>query len=106
VKDTLEKAVEMIDYGRALPEDEAIGVAIGWWPCMPAPSGAYVQMNGDGSATIVTGAQENGSGAVMAMPMFGGQELGIDPNDVSVIYQDTDVAPWGMGSVGPQTPFN
>jgi CO/xanthine dehydrogenase Mo-binding subunit len=106
VKDTLEKAVEMIDYGRELPEDEAIGVAIGWWPCMPAPSGAYVQMNGDGSATIVTGAQENGSGAVMAMPMFVAQELGIDPNDVSVIYQDTDVAPWDMGSCGSQTTFN
>ncbi len=106
VKDTLEKAVEMIDYGRELPEDEAIGVAIGWWPCMAAPSGAYVQMNGDGSATIVTGAQENGSGAVMAMPMFVGQELGIDPNDVSVIYQDTDVAPWDMGSCGSQTTFN
>jgi CO/xanthine dehydrogenase Mo-binding subunit len=106
VKDTLEKAVEMIDYGRELPEDEAIGVAIGWWPCMPAASGAYVQMNGDGSATIVTGAQENGSGAVMAMPMFVGQELGIDANDVSVIYQDTDVAPWDMGSCGSQTTFN
>ena len=39
----------MIGYGRDLPEDEAIGVAVGWWPCMPAPSGAYVQMNGDGS---------------------------------------------------------
>jgi hypothetical protein len=106
VKDTLEKAVEMIDYGHELPEDEAIGVAIGWWPCMPAASGAYVQMNGDGSATIVTGAQENGSGAVMAMPMFVAQELGIDPNDVSVIYQDTDVAPWDMGSCGSQTTFN
>src|SRR3954467_3724335 len=63
-------------------------------------------MNGDGSATIVTGAQENGSGAVMAMPMFVAQELGIDPDDVSVIYQDTDVAPWDMGSCGSQTTFN
>src|SRR5207249_1475367 len=69
-------------------------------------SGAYVQMNGDGSATIVTGAQKNGSGAVMAMPIFVGQELGIDPNDVSILYQDTDVAPWDMGSCGSQTTFN
>jgi len=106
VKDTLEKATEMIGYGGDLPEDEAIGVAIGWWPCMPAPSGAYVQMNGDGSATIVTGAQENGSGAVMAMPIFVAQELGIDADDVSVLYQDTDVAPWDMGSCGSQTTFN
>ena len=63
-------------------------------------------MNGDGSATIVTGAQENGSGAVMAMPVFVGQELGIDPKDVSMLYQDTDVAPWDMGSCGSQTTFN
>ncbi len=69
MKQTLERAVEMIGYGRDLPEDEAIGVAVGWWPSMPAPSGAYVHVNGDGSGTIVTGAQENGSGAVMAMPI-------------------------------------
>jgi CO/xanthine dehydrogenase Mo-binding subunit len=106
VKETLEKAVEMIGYSQDLPDDEAIGVAVGWWPCMPAPSGAYVQMNGDGSATIVTGAQENGSGAVMAMPLFVAQELGIDPNDISMLYQDTDVAPWDMGSCGSQTTFN
>jgi CO/xanthine dehydrogenase Mo-binding subunit len=107
VRDTLETAVAMIGYDDAdLPEDEAIGIAVGWWPCMPASAGAYVQMNGDGSATIVTGAQENGSGALMAMPMFVGQELGIDPKDVSMLYQDTDVAPWDMGSCGSQTTFN
>jgi CO/xanthine dehydrogenase Mo-binding subunit len=106
VKETLERAVEMIGYGRELPEDEAIGIAVGWWPCMAASAGAYVQMNNDGSATIVTGAQENGSGAVMAMPIFVAQELGIDPNDVSMVYQDTDVAPWDMGSCGSQTTFN
>ncbi len=107
VRDTLETAVAMIGYDDAdLPEDEAIGVATGWWPCMAAPSGAYIQMNGDGSATVLTGAQENGSGAVMAMPVFVGQELGIDPKDVSILYQDTDVAPWDMGSCGSQTTFN
>ena len=42
----------------------------------------------------------------MAMPMFVGQELGIDPKDVSILYQDTDVAPWDMGSCGSQTTFN
>ena len=57
VRRTLEQAVEMIGYGRDLPDDEAIGVAVGWWPSAPAPSGAYVHINGDGSGTIVTGAQ-------------------------------------------------
>jgi CO/xanthine dehydrogenase Mo-binding subunit len=106
VKQTLERAVQMIGYGRDLPADEAIGVAVGWWPCMPAASGAYVHLNGDGSGTIVTGAQENGSGAVMAMPGFVAQELGMKPQDFSLLYQDTAAANWDMGSCGSQTTFN
>jgi CO/xanthine dehydrogenase Mo-binding subunit len=106
IRRTLERAVEMIDYEQELPEDEAIGVACGWWPCMPAPSGAYVHINGDGSGTIVTGAQENGSGAVMAMPQFVAEELGMRPDDFTILYQDTAAANWDMGSCGSQTTFN
>jgi CO/xanthine dehydrogenase Mo-binding subunit len=106
IKQTLERAVEMIGYDRELPEDEAIGVAVGWWPCMPAPSGAYIHLNGDGSGTIVTGAQENGSGAVMAMPAFVAEELGMSPEDFTLLYQDTAAANWDMGSCGSQTTFN
>ena len=106
IKQTLERATEMIGYGQDLPEDEAIGVAVGWWPCMPAPSGAYVHINGDGSGTIVTGAQENGSGAVMALPRFVAEELGMRPQDFTILYQDTAAANWDMGSCGSQTTFN
>jgi CO/xanthine dehydrogenase Mo-binding subunit len=106
MKETLERAVELIGYGSALPEDEAIGVACGWWPCVAARSGAYVQLNPDGTGTIVTGAQENGTGAVMAMPAFVAEELGMRPQDFTLHYQDTDSAPWDMGSCGSQTTFN
>jgi CO/xanthine dehydrogenase Mo-binding subunit len=106
IKETLEKAVELIGYGEELPEDEAIGIACGWWPCFAANAGAYVKLNPDGTATIVTGAQENGTGAVMAMPIYVAEQLGIKPEDVSLLYQDTDAAPWDMGSCGSQTTFN
>jgi CO/xanthine dehydrogenase Mo-binding subunit len=106
IRQTLERAVEMIGYDQDLPDDEAIGVACGWWPCMPAPSGAYIHINGDGSGTIVTGAQENGSGAVMAMPGFVAAELGMRPEDFTLLYQDTAAANWDMGSCGSQTTFN
>ncbi len=106
MKETLEKAVELIGYGQVLPADEAIGVACGWWPCFSANAGAYVKLNPDGSGTIVTGAQENGTGAVMAMPAFVAAELGMKPEDFSMLYQDTDAAPWDMGSCGSQTTFN
>ena len=49
MKETLERAVELIGYDQELPDDEAIGVACGWWPCFGAAAGAYVKLNGDGT---------------------------------------------------------
>ena len=106
MKETLARAVELIGTGDALPDDEAVGVACGWWPCFAGNSGAYVKLNPDGTGTIVTGAQENGTGAVMAMPQFVAEELGMRPEDFSLLYQDTDAAPWDGGSCGSQTTFN
>ncbi len=106
MKETLERAVDMIGYGQELPDDEAIGVACGWWPCFGAQAGAYVKLNNDGTGSIVTGAQENGTGAVMAFPILVAAELGMSPDDFTILYQDTDAAPWDMGSCGSQTTFN
>ena len=106
IKETLERAAELIGYGQELPENEGIGFACGWWPSFGVPSGAYVKLNGDGTGTIVTGAQENGSGAVMGLPLLAAQVLGMRPDDFSVLYQDTDAGPWDMGSSGSQTTFN
>jgi CO/xanthine dehydrogenase Mo-binding subunit len=106
IKETLERAVERIAPKGELPEDEAIGVACGWWPSFGMNSGAYVKLNEDGSGTIVTGAQENGSGAVMALPLLVAEVLGMEPSAFSILYQDTEAAPWDAGSSGSQTTFN
>lgn len=104
--EVLERAVALVGYGAELPEDEAIGVAVGWWPCFSMNAGAYVKLNPDGTGTIVTGAQENGTGSVMAMPVYVAEELGMRPEDFTMLYQDTDAAPWDGGSCGSQTTFN
>ena len=106
MKETLEQAVEMITPDGGLPADEALGVACGSWPSFGNPSGAYRKLNGDGSGTIVTGAQENGSGAVMALPLLVADVLGMKPTDFSILYQDTDAAPFDAGSSGSQTTMN
>ena len=80
-------------------------MASGWWPSFRNQSGAY-ELNGDGSGTIVTGAQENGSGAVMALPLLVADVLGMKPSDFSILYQDTDAAPFDAGSSGSQTTMN
>ena len=89
-----------------LAADEAIGVAIGWWPSFAVPSGAYVRIDGDGSGQIVTGAQECGTGAVMTLRQLAADELGMDPESFELVYQDTSVAPYDMGATGSQTLFN
>ncbi len=99
-------ATENAGYGQELPEDEAIGVAIGWWPSFSVPSGAYLKIDGDGSGQIITGAQECGTGAVMTLRQLAADELGMDPEDFELIYQDTSVAPYDMGATGSQTLFN
>src|SRR5204862_154902 len=85
---------------------EGIVIERGWWPSFGVESGAYVKLNADGTGTIVTGAQENGSGAVMGLPLLAAEALGMKPEDFSILYQDTDAGPWDMGSSGSQTTFN
>jgi CO/xanthine dehydrogenase Mo-binding subunit len=106
MRETLERAAELIGWGRELPPGEGIGIACGWWPSFGVNSGAYVKLNGDGTGTIITGAQENGSGAVMGLPLLVADALGMQPEDFSITYQDTDSGPWDMGSSGSQTTFN
>jgi CO/xanthine dehydrogenase Mo-binding subunit len=110
-KECLRRAAEMIGYAPrgedAVPASgEGVGVAVGWWFSMPSATGAHVKLNPDGSAVVVTGAQENGSGAVMGLALLVADELGIDPAGVSFVYQDTDAGPWDGGSAGSQTTFN
>ena len=106
VQQCIDKATELVGYGRQLPDDEAIGVAIGWWPSFAVPSGAYLKIDGDGSGQIITGAQECGTGAVMTLRQLAADELGMDPEDFELVYQDTSVAPYDMGATGSQTLFN
>ena len=108
VRECLERAAEMIGWSEkeTLPEGEGMGAAVGWWFSSPAATGAYVKLNADGTATVITGAQENGSGAVMGLALLVSEELGIEPQRVGFVCQDTDAGAWDMGSAGSQTTFN
>lgn len=106
VQQCIDAATTGAGYGQELPADEAIGVAIGWWPSFSVPSGAYVKIDSDGSGQIITGAQECGTGAVMTLRQLAADELGMDPESFELVYQDTSVAPYDMGATGSQTLFN
>ncbi len=106
LKECIEKAVAASDYGAELPDDEAVGVAVSWWPSFPGPSGAHVKIDDDGAGQIITGAQECGTGAVMTLRQLAADEVGLQPEDFEIIYQDTGVAPYDTGATGSQTLIN
>jgi CO/xanthine dehydrogenase Mo-binding subunit len=106
VIETLEHAAAAIEWDRQLEDGEAVGIATGWWPSFPGASGAHVTINADGSGTIVTGAQECGTGAVMALPILAAEVLGMRPDEFRILYQDTDAGPYDGGASGSQTTFN
>ena len=102
----IDAAVENATPTEGLGPDEAVGVAIGWWPSFPGPSGAIVRLDDDGCGQIVTGAQECGTGAVMTLRNLAADELGMQPGDFEIVYQDTAAAPYDTGATGSQTLIN
>ncbi len=65
-----------------------------------------MRIDDDGSGQIVTGAQECGTGAVMTLRNLAADELGMDPEDFEIVYQDTAAAPYDTGATGSQTLIN
>src|SRR3990170_4883933 len=105
-RESLLEAARLIGWGRPLPPGDGMGLAVGWWFSAPGPAGCYIKLNADGSATVVTGAQENGSGSVMGLALLAAEELGLAPERISLVYQDTDAGAFDSGSSGSQTTFN
>lgn len=106
LQECITEAVAASQYGEDLGPDEAIGIAIGWWPTFPGASGAYVKIDSDGKGIIMTGAQECGTGSVMTLPYLVASELGMSPDDFELVYQDTSAGPWDTGATGSQTLLN
>lgn len=80
----------------------AISPAI--WPTNPLPGSATVKLQEDGSVVVVTGANDNGSGAVeTGIRQIVAQELGVDPREVLISEPDTDVGGFDGGSQGQRT---
>ncbi|MDQ6435469.1 xanthine dehydrogenase family protein molybdopterin-binding subunit [Mesorhizobium sp. LHD-90] len=83
-------------YGRA--------TVVGTWFVFVGPSAATINLNADGSATLITAGVEIGQGTmVQALPQIVAHELGIHPDDVIVRNADTDAAGFDLGVGGGRT---
>jgi CO/xanthine dehydrogenase Mo-binding subunit len=83
-------------YGRA--------TTVGTWFVFVGPSAATINLNADGSATLVTSGVEIGSGTmVQSLPQIVAGIIGIDPSDVIVKTADTDASGRDLGVGGGRT---
>lgn len=74
---------------------------VGTWFVFTGPSAATVNMNADGSATLVTSGVEIGSGSMMqSLPQIVAAALGLRPEDVVVRQADTDASGYDVGVGG------
>lgn len=112
--DCLEKGLEMSQWEQGCKEQEAskqeggryrigMGMAMashgnGIYGVMPDTTGIIIKMNEDGTATLLTGVSDMGSGSVTAQTQIVGEVLGLQLEHIGCVQTDTDATLWDLGS--------
>lgn len=100
--DRVEERAAWADSGKGT--NRGVGIAACVWLTNPLSGSVVMKVNEDGTLGVVTGATENGSGAVsMGVAQIAAEELGISIEDVVLSMPDTDSSPYDAGSQGSRT---
>ncbi len=70
-----------------------------------AATDSFIKISDDGMVTLITPGAELGQGIHSAMAQIVGEELGIEPTEIRVIGNDTDLTPYDLGSWGSRGTF-
>jgi CO/xanthine dehydrogenase Mo-binding subunit len=107
IEECLRRAADAIGWDNRSPEPgRGKGIACSWWMTTGGSSGVYVKINPDGTATLVSGAVEIGSGAITGAAQVLAEELSLDLADINVAGVDTQTAPFDYGAQGGRTAFS
>jgi xanthine dehydrogenase molybdenum-binding subunit len=87
-------------------QKHGIGMALGGYPFRPGLGAATIRINPDGSAHLLVGVTDIGTGAKSTMAIIAAEALGIALSKIEVTNGDTDVTPYSVGESGSRTtPF-
>ena len=85
------------------------GLACMWYPVgftvSANPSAATIKVNEDGTVILQTGTVETGQGSLTVLAQIAAEELGIAPDDVTVVSADTDSTPMDTGPIASRTTY-
>lgn len=70
-----------------------------------AATDSFIKFADDGMVTLITPGQELGQGMYSSMAQIVGEELGINPQEIRVLGNDTDLTPYDLGSWGSRGTF-
>ncbi|HEY1594491.1 MAG TPA: xanthine dehydrogenase family protein molybdopterin-binding subunit [Thermoleophilaceae bacterium] len=87
-----------------LPENESVGVGIGWWPGGLEPAAAACRLDSDGGVTIVTGAVDM-SGTENAFAAIAAEAFGLPLERVRVVAADTSSGTYAGMSGGSKVTY-
>jgi CO/xanthine dehydrogenase Mo-binding subunit len=83
-----------------------IGMAVGGYPFQAGLGAATIRVNPDGTAHLLVGVTDIGTGAKTTMAIIAAEALGIPLNQIQLTNGDTDVTPYSVGESGSRTtPF-
>jgi CO/xanthine dehydrogenase Mo-binding subunit len=99
------EALKASDHYQSDPaEGAARGVAIGFWFNIGEQSSATVNLNEDGTATVITGSPDIG-GSRASMALMAAEELGIDVYSITPVVADTEAVGFTDVTEGSRATF-
>ena len=72
---------------------------------LPDYSAAFVKLNADGTALLLIGAADLGTGCCTTLAQIAAQELGLNFNEINVVAADTDATPFDRGAFASATVY-
>lgn len=119
--DCVKKGMELFHWEAACKEQEQskteggryrIGVGMaaashgnGIYGVMPDTTGIIIKMNEDGSAVLMTGVSDMGSGSITAQTQVVSEVLGIPLEQIGCVQTDTDATMWDLGAYSSRGTF-
>ncbi len=100
----LEAARDSDHYKSELEEGCGRGIAAGFWFNVGGQSSVTINMNTDGTGTILEGSPDIG-GSRASMQMMAAEVLQIEPSNLKPIVADTDSLPYSQGTGGSRVTF-
>jgi CO/xanthine dehydrogenase Mo-binding subunit len=105
-RECLERAGESALWARRdeLPDDEGIGIAIGWWPGGYEPASAACRLDSDGKLTVITGTADI-SGVETTFAAIAADAFGLSADEVRITHADTSSAPYAGTAGGSKVTY-